>query len=593
MKVGFRGRLFLGSLLVLVLAIAAASTYLERQLRWLIENRTESHLVQLAETARAALELQSSDTQDYSTTAGKLASASGARVTLIASDGRVLADSQVTPQVQSAMGNHGDRSEVREALQDGRGMARRTSATVRQPLLYAATRVSGCEPIAVVRVAMPAARSQEAIATLRAVLAIGGLLALAFSASVSWLSAHYASRTVRGLYLATRALSSGRQTVRVSSRASDEVEAVAGSINEMAAALERAVSELANERDRFGAVLESMGEAVVVVDLRERITLCNRSALAMMNWAEPPVGQKLMEAVRQPALHDLVGRVGVEGARPEEVEIDVQGTRRLLVRAAAMRGAERGVALVMRDITELRRLENIRRDFVANVSHELRTPVSTIRATAETLLGGALDDREHAERFLRALLRHAERLSRTISDLLDLSRLEAGESRLDCQRAAVRAAVQRAWEVVESEARRKDISLSIEVPDGAAVQADEKALEQILVNLLENAVKYTPSGGHVRVRLLPGQVPGEQRIEVEDDGPGIDALHRTRIFERFYRLDPGRSRDLGGTGLGLSIVKHLAEAMGGQVGVRPAVPHGSVFWVRLADPGTPPVSSSG
>ncbi len=317
----------------------------------------------------------------------------------------------------------------------------------------------------------------------------------------------------------------------------------------------------------------------MALDKQGRVTLSNLAALRMLGWKQTPTGATLLESIRQPALHDLAMQVSAGESVREEVEVELRDGNRLLARAARLSSEEGGAVLVMRDVTSLRRLENTRRDFVANVSHELRTPVSTIRATAETLLGGALDDKEHATKFLQALLRNAERLSRIISDLLDLSRIEAEEYRIELQGVNVRNAVQRVSEVVESIAKDKGIAVVNSVPPDLRVMADEKAIEHVLLNLLDNAVKYTPSAGHVSVRA--SSVLGKTRIEVIDDGPGIEPKYRARVFERFYRLDPGRSRDLGGTGLGLSIVRNLMTRMGGKVGVEGAEPRGSLFWLEL------------
>jgi two-component system phosphate regulon sensor histidine kinase PhoR len=238
--------------------------------------------------------------------------------------------------------------------------------------------------------------------------------------------------------------------------------------------------------------------------------------------------------------------------------------------------------LVLHDVTEMRRLEAVRRDFVANVSHELRTPVSVIRANAETLLDGALEDEKRARTFLDALVRNADRLSRILADLLDLSRLEAGRYALDLEPIALSPAVEKVVELVETRAKEKSIAVAIDVAPELAAHADARAFEQVLLNLIDNAVKYTPASGHILVSAR--RVEELIRVEVTDDGPGIEPRHRARLFERFYRVDPGRSRDVGGTGLGLAIVKHLVESMGGRVGMEPAAgaPHGSTFWVTLA-----------
>lgn len=245
----------------------------------------------------------------------------------------------------------------------------------------------------------------------------------------------------------------------------------------------------------------------------------------------------------------------------------------------------------MHDVTELRKLETIRRDFVANVSHELRTPVSVIMLNSETLLADdeLVGSSPHARRFIEALYRNADRLSRLISDLLDISKLEAGRFRLALEPVSVFGAALRVMDMLEEKAERKSQELELDVELELLVFADAKALDQMLFNLIDNAIKYAPEGGHILVRAERSDASRAAverpfiRIEIVDDGPGLDAKHRPRIFERFYRIDDGRSRDVGGTGLGLAIVKHLAQAMGGRVGVHPNEPKGSVFWVRLIE----------
>jgi len=227
----------------------------------------------------------------------------------------------------------------------------------------------------------------------------------------------------------------------------------------------------------------------------------------------------------------------------------------------------------------MRRLENVRRDFVANVSHELRTPVAVIRANAETLLAGAKDDPVMGPKLIDGLHRNAERLARILADLLDLSRLDAGQYRMDLSTVAVKAVTEQSLTAVEPQATAREVTIDVEIPDDLTVRADPKALDQIFVNLIDNAVKYTRAKGHVWVAARAEDA--HVRIEVRDDGPGIADKHRERVFERFYRADPSRSREAGGTGLGLSIVKHLAESMGGAVGVEPNTPNGSIFWLKL------------
>jgi len=340
----------------------------------------------------------------------------------------------------------------------------------------------------------------------------------------------------------------------------------------------RAYGRLAEQRDRYASVLHGMDAAVFAVDEDERITVTNPAMLELFGLEADPVGRPYLEVV-PPAVEDCVHEA--QEGRVTRVEIELPGDERrhVVVYGSPLGTAGPGVALVLRDVTAVRHLERVRRDFVANVSHELRTPVTVIQASAETLLGGALDDPRHARNFVAAIERHASRLTRIIAGLLDLARLEAGQRGLAKERVNLRAAALRAHDLVVGPADVKDLEVVIDLPEELEALADTKGVDQVLSNLLENAVKYSDAHGHIGVsaRIDEGWV----RVEVADDGPGIKEKHRKRVFERFYRVDKGRSREQGGTGLGLAIVKHLVLAMGGSVGVDPREPHGCIFWVRL------------
>jgi two-component system, OmpR family, phosphate regulon sensor histidine kinase PhoR len=347
-------------------------------------------------------------------------------------------------------------------------------------------------------------------------------------------------------------------------------------------ALEGAVAALTAERDRFEAVLAGMNEGVLVLDHEGDITLANPAACQLMDLNEDPAGHPARAAIRFPAVHELISQAFEAGRQRGEITLPLRPPRRVMADATTQ-PATGGLIVVMHDVTALRRLETVRQDFVANVSHELRTPVTVIHANAETLIDVGMDDPEAAQGFANAILRNASRLSRLIADLLDIARIEAGEVSFSVEHVRVDAAIRRAMEAVQAIAAEKSLSLLHEGPDGLIVMADVKALDQVLLNLLDNAVKYTPQGG--RVEVVVDQRAGQVSLEVRDDGPGIDAAHRERIFERFYRVDPGRSREMGGTGLGLSIVKHLVQSMYGQVSMLPNAPVGSVFRVVLPSSG--------
>lgn len=332
-------------------------------------------------------------------------------------------------------------------------------------------------------------------------------------------------------------------------------------------------------RAHFQAVLEGLDEGVLALNAEGHVTHVNTVALTLLELKEPPLGRTLHETIRVPALHEVVEDVRPDSPVTVEFDMPVAPPRRLLARVTR-HGETDGITAVFHDLTELRQVEAVRKDFVANVSHELRTPVSIILANTETLLDGALDDKEHAEVFLAGLRRNAERLSSLISDLLVISRLDAGQYTLELGAVNVATIIRRAVNAMSAAAKKRELRLSAQLEDTELqANADEEAFQKVLFNLLDNAVKYTERGGEIVVSAVP--VGSRVRLEVRDTGPGIEPGLRPRIFERFYRIDPGRSREMGGTGLGLSIVKNLTESMGGAVGVEAAVPRGTVFWVSL------------
>jgi two-component system phosphate regulon sensor histidine kinase PhoR len=364
-----------------------------------------------------------------------------------------------------------------------------------------------------------------------------------------------------------------------------EYATIAGSVRKIKRNLDQTVRTLAAERNRFEAVLAGMSEAVIALDHDGRLTLVNPAGSRLVGIGRARYGETLLESVRVPELADVADRALAGEAGTAEFELrrrtpDGMQPRRLIAHATPQE--EGGCVITLLDVTDVRRLETIRRDFVANVSHELRTPVSIIGASAEALVDGAMDDPEYAAHFLQAIERNAVRLGALIEDLLRIARLEEGRQELDLRRVPLEHLITEVTEVLGLRLNDRRHRLVIDIPPGTTVLADPGALEQVLVNLLENARKYTPDKGTILVRTAPASEEDDAvRIEVADDGPGIAAHHRARLFERFYRVDPGRAREVGGTGLGLAIVKHLAEAMGGSVGMEPNVPRGSVFWIAL------------
>ena len=434
-----------------------------------------------------------------------------------------------------------------------------------------------CPPLVIAAVALAA--SGWSASSVAAMLAASALTALAAAAA----SALLIARPLADLARAADALASGDGAARAEAPGDDEIADAARSLNRLAAEHARALAELRAERDLFAGILEGMGEGVLVLDRDDRIMLVNRALRTVTRLGEDAVGKPLLDAIRNAPLKEAIDAARAAPSAPSvrEIELGRPLPRRLLLRVARLsHGAERGTIAVFHDVTDLRRLETIRTDFVANVSHELRTPVTAITTATETLLAGALDEPAEAVEFVGVIDRHGQRLRQLVDDLLDLAKIEAKSFRLVLAEMEVRPIAEHAISLMEEQAKRRRMTLRLEdSAPGLSARIDRRGLEQVLVNLLDNAVKYAGEGARVTVTA---RARGDRvEIAVADDGAGISPQHLGRIFERFYRVDAGRSRQLGGTGLGLSIVKHLVELMGGTVEVESEPGKGARFTVRL------------
>ncbi|MCE1228507.1 MAG: ATP-binding protein [Firmicutes bacterium] len=582
MTLGIRGKLILVSLGLIVATLLVSDLALTTSLDRKLTERIRTDLTTRAELAAHDVVGRQSSTLDWEALAIELGARSKARVTLLSLDGRVLGDSEVSRQALPDIENHRFRPEIVQAVASGQGASVRHSTTTDQRMMYVAVRLQGAEgPAGLLRMALPLAQVNEAVTDLRKVLITASLLALAIAGAVAILATRRLSRTLRQLSHTAGRMAEGQLGERIRATGHDEIATLGQNLDHLAASLSKALAQLRAERDLLDDILSGMQEGVLVVDAKDRVIHANPALRAMLLLGHDAIGKPLLEAIRNADLVEILGKARTTGGTASsEVELSGLKPMRMWVEAMPMRGESGNLLLVLVDVTQLRQLESIRRDFVANASHELRTPVASMRSAAETLRS-ALDDPSASAMFIDMIERNASRLQQLVDDLLDLSRIESREFRLQPERVDLRAFAGHMRRTYASIAHERDINLEPIAPEGPDVfaQADRKALEQVMGNLLDNALKYCPKGSTVRIQLQAEK--DFARITVEDNGPGIPPQHLPRLFERFYRVDAGRSRELGGTGLGLAIVKHLTEAMGGHTLVESQPGAGSRFSFTL------------
>ncbi|MGE5788572.1 MAG: ATP-binding protein [Myxococcales bacterium] len=580
MKLGIRGKLFFLSLGMVTVSTTIFSAYARADLEAKTVRRIENDLG--TRLALGVLQVTPAMTENeahmgWQALAQQLGRASQTRVTIIRRDGVVIGDSEIADLAHASVSNHRLRPEVQEALRTGVGLSRRHSTTIEQDLLYLATPIgSHDQPFGVLRMALDLGQVKKDVAYAQRGIGIGAGLALLLALVTASVAAVWASRAARQLTEAARRMSQGQLDTQIPELGTDEFGELGRTLARLARSLSGTLGELRLERDRMAGILTRMSEGVILLDEEERITLVNPALREMLLLRDDCVGKSVLEVIRHADLKRLLDETRASGrGTTQEIEITGLKPRRLLVHVAPV-GTESGVFAVAFDVTEMRRLESIRRDFVANVSHELRTPVTAIRSAAETIRDVAVNDVQALPRFTDIIARNAERLGNLVDDLLDLSRIESREIRIVLEALDVSMVVSQALALFRERAEKRGQTLQSDVPASTPrILADRRAIEHILTNLIDNAVKYSGTNSVIRVRAR--QTGTFIALQVEDTGPGIAPEHLPRIFERFYRVDTGRSRELGGTGLGLSIVRHLVEAMGRHIDVESTLGTGTRF----------------
>ncbi len=506
------------------------------------------------------------------------------RFTVILKSGEVLGDSAEDPAV---MENHRERPEIHSAIRGEIGVAPRYSNTLGIRMLYVAVPiVDNGTIIGVTRAAIPETSILRQLWSFYLRLSVGGLAIAVLAASLSLLISQRFSRPLQEMQQIADRFASGDLDHRLIPSASEEIAGLAQAMNEMAEQLDERLRTVLRQGNEQRAILTSMVEGVLAVDPDGKIISMNRAAARMIHVeASSGKGQRLDKIVQFPTLQSFVRSI-LDGQDfiQEEIEIGKDGTRILQANGSALQdesGKRIGGVIVLNDITRLRRLENVRREFVANVSHELKTPITSIKGYVETLREGVLQSPEDAEKFLSIVERQADRLNAIIDDLLSLSRIERGEEagEIEFEKTALNPIIHTAIDLCRSQAREKEITVTWHCPEDIEVRVSPPLVEQAIANLIDNAIKYSASGSTLTVETE--QAEEEVSIHVIDHGCGIAAEHLPRLFERFYRVDKARSRKQGGTGLGLAIVKHVAHVHNGRVSVESEPGIGSRFTIHL------------
>ena len=567
----FATRLVWGTILVIIVAIAVHVIGAELALRGDLEQESRRTLEREARLVARALP---TDSTAWQGAVESIARESGLRVTLIARDGRVIAESDEAPDGVPRIENHGERPEVRAALAGRVGSDRRLSATVNRPLLYVA--VPGGP--GVVRLAAPLAGNDAILIHVHRAFLGAALVALLIGAGLAFLAGRSIARPLTTISQAARSIAQGAPP-RFPRSGVPDIDELIRALREMHAQLDQRFNELRRERGESAALVEAMIEGVIASDPRGRIVTANAAARRMLGYEPDANLPDLEQLFRVKAAREVVDAVlGGQSVLERELELDGQS---VLLSARPL--AHGGALLVLHDVTELRRLETVRRDFVANVSHELKTPLTSISGYAETLVQEPADG-ETTRRFLTVILSNARRMQRLVDGLLDLSRIESGGWRPAPEPLDVAAVARESWGLLADRAEQRQIGFAAQVaPDAGVVTADPDAVRHVLSNLFDNAIRHTPAGG--RVTFTAARDDGGVALEVRDTGAGITGEHLPRIFERFYRADHARARDDGGTGLGLAIVKHLVEAHEGRVGATSQVGRGTAITCWFPDGG--------
>lgn len=586
-KINLIWQLYPSYLIVIIASLVTASIYVSYDVETFFLKQTEKDLLVRGELLQNNIDelLMEGGYAAIDFLCKKIGKHSHTRFTVILTDGTVIGDSEESP---AHMENHKNRPEMISALSGDVGASIRESETLKTRMMYIAiplqneTRIIGA-----LRTALPVTALQETLMTIKRRIMYTGIVATFFASILGLLVSKKITRPIEEMKRGASRFAEGKLSHRLHEPPIYELSGLAEAMNKMAAALNERIEAVKNQRNEYQAVLSSMVEGVIGIDLEEKIININNAARSILNLSQTEVkGRSIQEVVREPDFYNFIRKAAVSTSQEaDDFTIHHLGKRIINTLSAPLRDASEkriGTLIVLNDVTQVRRLDTVRKDFVANVSHEIKTPLTAIKGFVETLRANGDETQENRNRFLEIIMKHVDRLNAILEDLLVLARLEQknSESSVILEIKQVKELVETALQVVQPKAFQKEVSLEIMGSDEIAATIDIHLIEQALVNLIDNAVKYSPEKTKVIISYGTDR-NGDLLICIKDHGHGIPEEHRTRIFERFYRVDSARSRSMGGTGLGLSIVKHIASVHGGNVTVESEIGEGSVFTLCL------------
>jgi two-component system phosphate regulon sensor histidine kinase PhoR len=583
----FKSKLILSYVLVVLIPFGFIAIFLDKNLEESSLRDIKSSVTNQANLVASQidpLKLQKEDVDYLDSLAKTLGSKIKCRITIVNIKGVVLADSEVSRQNIFKLENHAHRPEIMIAYDGGIGQQIRYSATLKIDMLYVAVPIEDKgKVVGLARIALPLVNVKKTISDTRNTVLAALFFALCLAFVLGSVLTRGPLRSIKRIIHACRKFSVGDFSFRIFHDSKDEIGELADTLNKMAQDIEDKVSEIKIQNQKLSAVFNSMIEGVLVLDNTSHIVSVNSTVENIFSVSRQNVqGKFLLEAIPNNDIHEIINKVLKQAEYiSQEISLVWPVHRIFQVNACPIseNNKAKGCLLVIHDITEIRRLESIRRDFVANVSHELKTPLTSIKGFIETLLEGAIEDKENGRQFLKIIQEHAQRLDNLINDLLELSHIESGKVQIELEELKLKDIFDKVLSGFNAKLSKKKIEVKNNLLPELSIKADKNKMEQVITNLIDNAIKFNKEKGFIKI--YSQDLENKIKIIVEDSGVGIPPRDIPRIFERFYRVDKARSRELGGTGLGLSIVKHIVELHGGSVGVESTEDLGSKFFFIL------------